>query len=79
MATAAIHRLKNAGLDPDKINLHQMESDYAQMTSDRATASATYKSAEKECEHLKKLREDLASYMGTELSQEIERDRKRTL
>ena len=79
MATAAIHRLKNAGLDPDKINLHQMESDYAQMTSDRATASAAYKSAEKECEHLKKLREDLASYMGTELSQEIERDRKRTL
>ena len=28
--------LTNAGLDPDKIDLVQMESDYRQMTADRA-------------------------------------------
>ena len=79
MATGAIHHLRNAGLDPDGINLQQMESDYRQITADRAKISASYKSAEKECEELQNLRNDLASYMGSEQSQEIERDEKRTL
>ena len=79
MATGALHHLTNAGLDPNKIDLVQMESDYRQMTANRAKMSASYKSAEKECEELKKLRNELASYMGSEQSQEIERDEKRTL
>lgn len=79
MATGALHHLTNAGLDPDKIDLVQVESDYRQMTADRAKMSASYKSAEKECEELKKLRNELASYMGSEQSQEIKRDEKRTL
>ena len=79
IANGAIDRLKNAGLDPDGIDLHKMESDYELMKTDRATTSSAYQSAEKECERLKKLRDDLASYMGSEQSQEIERDKKRTL
>lgn len=79
MATAAVHRLKNAGLDPNRIDLQQMELDYRKMTTEREQMSAAYKSAEKECEKLKKLQDDLTSYMGSEHAQEIERDMKRTL
>lgn len=79
VATGAIDRLKNAGLDPDGIDLHKMEADYELLKTDRANTSSAYLSAEKECEKLKKLRDDLASYLGTEPSLEIERDPKRTL
>ena len=79
IANGATDRLKNAGLDPDGIDLQKMESDYELLKTDRANTSSAYKSAEKEYEKLKKLRDDLASYMGTEQSQEIERDVKRTL
>ena len=79
LANGAIDRLKNAGLDPDRIDLQKMESDYAVMTADREKTSSAYKAAEKECEKLKKLRDDLSSYMGTEQTQEIERDPKRAL
>ena len=79
IANGAIDRLKNAGLDPDRIDLQKMESDYAVMTADREKISSAYKAAEKECEKLKKLRDDLMSYVGTEQSLDIERDVKRTL
>lgn len=79
IANGAIDRLKNAGLDPDRIDLQKMESDYAVMTADREKTSSAYKTAEKECEKLKKLRDDLTSYVGTEQSLDIERDVKRTL
>lgn len=79
IANGAIDRLKNAGLDPDRIDLQKMESDYAVMTADREKTSSAYKAAEKECEKLKKLRDDLTSYVGTEQSLDIDRDVKRTL
>ena len=79
IANGAIDRLKNAGLDPDRIDLQKMESDYAVMTADREKTSSAYKTAEKECEKLKKLRDDLTSYVGTEQSLDIEHDVKRTL
>jgi hypothetical protein len=79
IANGAIDRLKNAGLNPDRIDLQKMESDYAVMTADREKTSSAYKDAEKECEKLKKLRDDLTSYVGTEQSLDIERDVKRTL
>lgn len=79
VATGAIDRLKNAGLDPEGIDLHKMEADYELLKTDRANTSSAYLLAEKECEKLKKLRDDLASYLGTEPSLEIERDPKRTL
>ena len=79
IANGAIDRLKNAGLDPDRIDLQKMESDYAVMTADREKTSSAYKAAEKECEKLKKLRDDLTSYVGTEQSLDIEHDVKRTL
>ena len=79
IANGAIDRLKNAGLDPDRIDLQKMESDYTVMTADREKTSSAYKAAEKECEKLKKLRDDLTAYVGTEQSLDIERDVKRTL
>lgn len=79
IANGAIDRLKNAGLDPNGIDLQKMESDYELLKTDRTNTSSAYKAAEKECEKLKKLRDDLSSYMGTEQTQEIERDPKRAL
>ena len=68
--------IANGAIDRD---LQKMESDYAVMTADREKTSSAYKAAEKECEKLKKLRDDLTSYVGTEQSLDIERDVKRTL
>lgn len=39
------------------------------MTADRKTAHTTYVTAEKECNELKKLRDELTSYMGMEQEQ----------
>jgi len=72
MATGALHHLKNAGLDPDKINLSQMEKDHMQMTSDREKTYAAYKSSQKEYSELKKLRDNLEIY--TDSHQAIDRD-----
>ncbi len=79
MATGAVHHLKNAGLDPDRINLSQMEKDYSMMAGDRAKTYAVYRSAEKEFKELTRLRDDLSAYNATAPSREKERDRKRSL
>ncbi len=71
--------LTNLGLDPAALDLAEIEESYRNLSKERAESYATYKNAEKECENLKKLRDELASYMGSELSQEIEREKKRSL
>ena len=53
IANDAIDRLKNAGLNPDGIDLQKMDTDYKLLKKDRANTSSAYKSAEKECEKLK--------------------------
>ena len=53
LANGTIDRLKNAGLDPDRIDLQKMESDYAVMTADREKTSSAYKAAEKNVKSLK--------------------------
>jgi len=79
MATGAVHHLKNAGLDPDRINLSQMEKDYSMMAGDRTKTYAAYRSAEKEFKELTRLRDDLMAYKKNAPSREKERDRKRSL
>ena len=70
MATGALHHLKNAGLDPDKINLSQMENDYMQVISDREKTYAAYKSSQKEYAELKKLRDNLELYTDSHLAKD---------
>ena len=79
MATGALHHLKNVGLDPDRISLQQMESDYSKMTADRTKTRDAYKAAEREEEKLKKLRDDLLSYIGSPLAPKKELEHKRSL
>ena len=51
------------------------------LTSDRQTSHTTYVTAEKECNELKKLRDELTSYMGREKSREkyMDKGRKQSL
>ena len=46
---------------------------------ERERSYASYKSSEKDCNELIRLRDELASYMEAEQSQDIERDKKRSL
>ena len=57
----------------------EIETEFTRLSSERERYYASYKSAEKECDELKRLRDELASYMEAEQSQEIERDKKRSL
>lgn len=71
--------LNSYGLNADRLDLDELTAEYKDLSAKRRETYATYKKAEKECDELKKLRDELASYMGSDLSQEIERDKKRSL
>ena len=81
LAWGARTGLESAGLDPKALKLEELEADYAKLTSDRQTAHNTYVNAENECNELKKLRDELTSYMSMEKSQEkdLDKDRKQSL
>lgn len=51
----------------------------SKMTADRTKTRETYKAAEREEEKLKKLRDDLLSYIGTPHAHEKELEHKRSL
>lgn len=71
LAWGARERLRNTGVDLDSLNLSKLEAEYTRIVSDRENTSAAYKSAEAECEKLKKIRDDLYAYIGGEPSQNI--------
>ena len=81
LAWGARTGLESAGLDPKTLKLEELEADYAKLSFDRQTAHTTYMTAENECNKLKKLWDELTSYMGMEKSQEndMEKDRKQSL
>ena len=81
LAWGARTGLESAGLDPKFLKLEELEADYTKLSSDRQTAHTTYVNAEKECNKLKRLRDELTSYMGMENSQEkdLGKDRKQSL
>ena len=79
MAWGAKDHLKNAGLDPDKLDIARLESMVARLTSDHEKSVATYKSSQKECDELKKLRTELSAFMDQDLSAELTRNQKRSL
>ena len=68
--------LESAGINPETMNLQEIESRYEKLCADRKTTSDAYKKAEKECEKLKQSRDALLSFIGQEPSQEIDRDKK---
>lgn len=79
MAWGAKDHLKNAGLDPDKLDINRLKSMVARLNSDHEKSVTTYKSAQKECDELKKLRTELSAFMDQELSAELIRNQKRSL
>ena len=78
LAWSAAEILEKAGINPETMNLHDLEMQYEKLCKDRQTTSDAYKKAERDCENLKKLRDQLLSFMGQEPVQEIDRDKKRT-
>ncbi|MCR5602887.1 MAG: relaxase/mobilization nuclease domain-containing protein, partial [Lachnospiraceae bacterium] len=69
--------LNSYGLDANRVNPEEIEADYLRLTGDRAASLDAYKTAEKERYNLQRLRDELASYMGTDQSRDIERDTKK--
>ena len=78
-ALGAKSALINLGLNPDTLKLSEIESEFTRLSSERERSYTSYKSSEKDCNELIRLRDELASYMEAEQSQEIERDKKRSL
>ena len=78
-ALGAKSALINLGLNPDTLKLSEIEAEFARLSAEREMSYTSYKSSEKESDELKRLRDELASYMEAEQSQEIERDKKRSL
>lgn len=70
LAWGAAEILENAGINPEALDLHTIESRYQNLNADRRTASAAYKKAEKECDELKQYRDELLAFMGQEQVQE---------
>lgn len=81
LAWGARTGLESAGLDPKALKLEELEANYAKLTSDRQTAHTTYVNAENEYNELKKLRDELTSYISMEKSKEkdLNKDRKQYL
>ena len=78
LAWGAKDILENTGINPETMNLHEIESKYEKLCADREKTSEAYKKAERECEELKRKRDSLLSFMGEEPSQEIERTKDQT-
>ena len=79
LAWGARDILEKAGIDPRTINLQDLEARYEKLCADRQMTSDAYKKAERDCEKLKQSRDALLSFIGQEPSQEIDKDKKRTL
>ena len=76
LAWGARDILESAGINPETIDLREIESRYEKLNADRQKTSAAYKKAEKECEQLKQSRDALLAFIGHEQSQDIDRDKK---
>ena len=83
LAWAAEDILKKAGIDPETMNLKQIESEYEQLCLDRDKACTDYKNAEKECSELTRLRDEYLAYLGEPKHEETrdipEKDKNRSL
>lgn len=76
LAWGARDILESAGINPETMNLQEIESRYEKLCADRQTTSDAYKKAESECDKLKQSRDALLQFIGQEPSQDIDRDKK---
>ena len=79
LAWGARDILESAGINPETMNLQEIEARYEKLCSDRQSTSDAYKRAEGECEKLKQSRDALLSFIGQEHAQDIDKDKKRSL
>ena len=78
LAIGAREVLNSYGINASAINLPGLEADFVRLTADRERSLSSYKNAEKECENLKKLKDELTTYLGTEQKKEIEQNQQQT-
>ncbi len=78
-ALGAKSALVNLGLNPDTLKLSEVEDEFRRLSGEREKSYSSFKSAEKDCDTLKKLRDELGAYMEAEPVSEVKRDKKRTL
>lgn len=79
VAWGAEEILKGKGVDPAKIGLKKLQEKHDKMTSDRAELISEYKSAEKQCHDLTKLRDGLNAFMNDDITKIKEQDKKQSL
>ena len=75
LAWGAADILAKAGIDPENMVLHDIETYYQNLCADRRSTSTAYREAEKECDELKHFRDSLLSFMGQKPPQEPDRPR----
>ena len=71
LAWGAADILKKAGIDPDKMNLQEIENHYKRLCADRQNTSNLYKQFERECAKLKKSKELLLDYIGKQQNPDL--------
>ncbi len=76
LAWSAAETLENAGINPETMNLHEIELQYEKLCSDRQTTYSAYKKAESDRESLKRLLDQLLSFVDQDYIKELERDDK---
>ncbi|MCR5233622.1 MAG: relaxase/mobilization nuclease domain-containing protein [Lachnospiraceae bacterium] len=64
--------LNSYGLDADRINVNELEADYLRLLGDRAASLDTYKTTEKECAKLQRMKDELSSFMGVDQPRDID-------
>ena len=79
IAWGAEEILKGKGIDPGKLDLQMLQDKYDKLTSERTGLINEYRSAEKQCEELKKLRDGLTTFMNNEISSIREKDKNKFL
>ncbi len=78
-ALGAKSALVNLGLNTDTLKLSEVEDEFRRLSGEREKSYSSYKSTKKDCDTLKKLRDELGAYMEAEPVPEVKRDKKRTL
>ena len=75
LAWGAKDILKSHGLNPKTLNIREIEESIRQMSEERECSYKTYKSLEDECRELKKLGDELKSYLEPERIKRVQKMR----
>ena len=77
LAWGAEDILKCAGMDPEKVSVKSLESEYEKLCNDRDSTYAEYKNAEAECAELTRYRDNLLLYIGEDPEEREKKEREK--